>query len=282
MALLVWWIATKDGIVLMTLETVGSLWAFFLFEGWWVEFRVARKIKPLIPIDLREAIYGFGVVGTALAYLTGIIITLWVNPLPAMAVPPSKPLNPGSVNWQTPPLQELPPAFRAEVLALAEPVTQIAFEEGVPPEVPLVLWLKERGGHRINPQNGEGLCGFHNLVKSGEEYFRPGPISEGELLRQLRLCAREFKRRSSGISFETTDLNKLGPMYMRYNGNIDCHGQPFPSWKDHPYVMNGWDSSHQDMIARDGKGGCVALKIIGALPAHVRIGELLRGTASNP
>jgi len=185
---------------------------------------------------------------------------------------------PSNANWgSTTPLLDIPDSFKSEIRSLKDKVTRIALEEGVPPEVPFVLWLKEAGGRRVNPSNKEGLCGFYSLVKSGKASFTPGPItSESELLAQLRLCAQEFKKRSSGISYETTSLAALGPVYMRYNGNLDCYGEPYPSWDLHPYVMNGMDKDHSNMIARDGKGGCIALKIIGAIPAHIRVGMVLR------
>jgi hypothetical protein len=179
-------------------------------------------------------------------------------------------------SWQTPAM-DLPENFKQEVKSLSGKVVLIAQEEGVPPEVPFVLWFKESGGRRVNPSNGEGICGFYDLRVSGTRWFTPGAISEEELLSQLRLCAKEFKKRSGdSVSYETIDLNVLGPIYMRYNGNIDCYGSPFVDYTFHPYVMNGWDDAHMGMIARDGQGGCVPLKIIGAIPAHVRVGMILR------
>lgn len=178
-------------------------------------------------------------------------------------------------------MQDIPDAFKQEVIALGPQVIQIGKEENVPPSVIFTLWLKERGGQRNNPSNGEGLCGFYTRVKSGVDYFPPGPIDEAEVLRQLRLCAQEFRKHAreyaSQLSYDTADYNVLGPIFMVYNGNIDCHGDPFPSWRDHPYVMNGYDADHQHMVARDGKGGCVPLSIIGAVPADLRIRSILQG-----
>lgn len=178
-------------------------------------------------------------------------------------------------------MQDIPAFFKTEVRSLAVQVNQIAMEENVPTAALFTLWLKESGGRRVNPNNGEGLCGFYSRVKGGIDYFQPGAISEAELLRQLRLCAQEFRKHAdraevgSQLSYDTTSFDVLGPTYMVYNGNIDCHGNAFASWRDHPYVMNGYDEDHDGMVARDGKGGCVSLKIIGAVPAHIRINALL-------
>jgi len=76
-------------------------------------------------------------------------------------------------------------------------------------------------------------------------------------------------------------LSVLGPVYMRYNGNLSCYGGKFKDWTYHPYVMNGWDDAHLNMVARTGDPDmpCIALKVIGAIPAHVRIGVYLRSLA---
>lgn len=179
-----------------------------------------------------------------------------------------------------PGMQDIPVAFAEEVKALGPQVQKIAQEENVPASTIFTLWLKESGGRRRNPANGEGLCGFYSRVKGGRGYFTPGPIDDAEILRQLRECAKEFhvhNRTGTPVTYQTSDFDVLGPIYMAYNGNIDCHGGSFASWRDHPYVMNGYDSTHQHMVARDGQGGCVPLSIIGAVPADLRIRNLLAG-----
>lgn len=197
--------------------------------------------------------------------------------LPASYSPPG--------NWATTPseMMNIPSHFRSEIMNLQDEVIAIAQEVGVPPEVPFVLWLKEAGGRRENPSNGEGLCGFHSLVNQGAE-FPPGPINEGELLRQLELCAEQYKARASGISFNTTDPSIIGTGYANYNGNVDCMGEPYPTWQDHPYVMNGYDSGHMNMVARlsddYGPNNCVVLSVIGAWPAHLRIRDLMSTNTS--
>jgi hypothetical protein len=188
---------------------------------------------------------------------------------PSMIVPSTEPMN-----WATPTMG-LSTDFTEKVVEFGPQVIQIAQEEDVPPEVPFVLWLKEHSGTQSNPDNGEGICGFYDLRVSGTATFPPGPISDEELLRQLRLCAQEFKKRSPDITYQTTDIASLGEAYMKYNGNIDCYGNPFPDYTSHPYVMNGQDAAHTGMIARDGKGGCVAMRLIGAIPAHYRVAQLL-------
>ncbi len=176
-------------------------------------------------------------------------------------------------------MMNIPAFFRTEIVSLKDKIIQIAKEVDVPPEVPFVLWLKENGGKRQNPENGEGICGFYSLVNQGEA-FPPGPISETELLRQLKLCAEEYKKRASSVNFDTTSPYTLGWGYAHYNGNMDCRGSPYPTWHDHPYVMNGYDSEHMNMEARkstnyDDPDNCVRLSVIGAWPAHLRISELL-------
>lgn len=178
-------------------------------------------------------------------------------------------------------MDDIPVNFTYTVSDLAPQVIEIAREENVPPEVPFVLWLKESGGRPTNPSNGEGLCGFYSRVKRGVSYFTPGPISQSQVLAELRLCAQEFRAHAgqygSRLSFTTTDFGVLGPIYEAYNGNADCRGNAYPSWRDHPYVMNGFDADHQHMVARDGHGGCVPLSIIGALPADIRVRNILAG-----
>ena len=280
-----------DLIILMTADVVVVVVAFFIVERWLVKQRVHWKgdrSDPIIPYDIREGIYGFGVM-MVLAYLVGVMITLVRMPPPGYAAEwgwfsgGTTPhyLEPVPPEW-TIPLQDIPTRFETTVAEYADEVVVIAREVGVPPEVPFVLWMKEHSGTQTNPGNGEGICGFHDLVVSGQETFPPGPIDHKETLRQLRLCAQEFKRRSGDlIIFETTDLSVLGPVYMRYNGNLSCYGGKFKDWTYHPYVMNGWDDAHLNMVARTGDPDmpCIALKVIGAIPAHVRIGVYLRSLA---
>jgi len=186
--------------------------------------------------------------------------------------------NGGNWNETSSEMMNIPGFFKTEVASLKDKIISIAQEVGVPPEVPLVLWFKESGGKRENPANGEGLCGFHDLVSQGET-FPPGPISEAELLRQLKLCAQEYKKRSFSVTFNTTDPDVIGWGYANYNGNVDCMGNPYSTWTDHPYVMNGYDAEHMNMVARKstnyGPDNCVTLSVIGAWPAHLRIRELL-------
>lgn len=191
----------------------------------------------------------------------------------------STPLSGPIVDTAPSDMMELPASYVTDVRRLAPQVIQIAREEDVPPEVIFVLKLKESGIRWINPGNGEGLCGFYDMVTvSGQNYFTPGPLSDSQILEQLRLCAKEFKRRYPEVVYTTTDMDLLGNAYMRYNGNLDCYYNPFPSWRQHPYVMNGYDKLHMRMEARSGQGIgiCVNLQIIGAIPAHIRVGEILR------
>jgi murein DD-endopeptidase MepM/ murein hydrolase activator NlpD len=270
-------------------------------ETWWILlglaifFSFAKKADKeqnrnpkKTPSKTRKMIWdwtaGTGVLIVA-AYIWGGVLVLIAYAFSGMmsvgrdltTLGPIGPLPEPSLDWITP-TQNIPYPFVQRITPYMDEIVAIAREEDVPPEVIFALVLKEGGQLLTNPANGEGFCGFYDLVASGQAYFTPGPVSHAEALREFRLCAKEFKKRSSGydIHFDTTDLSLLGPVYMRYNGNIDCHGNAFASFKDHPYVMNGWDKAHTAMVARDGQGGCVALKVIGAIPAHVRIGQLLR------
>jgi|GEM_PF-4840040 len=225
-------------------------------KGW----RIFRIISVILLI-----VSSFYVLGAVFAFDTG--------PKPGPGQPTPLPLDP------TPGMQELPSFFAEEVRRLGPQVNALALEQDLPPESYFVLWLKESGGRKLNPNNGEGLCGFYSKVNSGTYYFPPGAISDAEVLRQLRLCGEELKAHAARVGvtlhYNTSDFEQLGPVYMVYNGNIDCHGGEFASWRDHPYVMNGYDADHKGMIARDGNGGCVALKIIGAIPAHIRVNQIL-------
>ena len=277
------------------------LTVFFWFAKRADKRRIARK-RPRSEIKywFMSWIVGSAVLIVA-AYLWGTMVSMTfftvVNPaaaaintppMPEVRKPDTFSPLPGT-DWQMP-LQDIPASFADKVRDLRNEVAIIAKEEGVPIEVAFALWLKESGGGDYNPENGEGLCGFYDRVKSVVDYFPPGgPLARTEVLRQLRLCMQEFKKRSNGtITFDTVDLNVLGPVYMSYNGNISCQGTAFTNWSEHPYVMNGWDAAHTSMQARSGKYDtegkmiCVNLRIIGAIPAHVRIGMILRSPVIKP
>ena len=227
--------------------------------------------------------------------LTISAVALLVGGLGGWLVPnsvPSRETEPVPIDptqWQMPAdMQNLPDFFKTEVANMAIEVDRIAREEDLPSEVLFVLWLKESGGRRQNPANGEGLFGFYDLVKSGEYRFQPSLVSDGELLEQLRLAAKEFRRRSvretgsrdlPEINRTTTNPDVLGWSYVVYNGNILCGGAAASDWQDHPYVMNGYDSAHQRMMARTSAANpnnCVSLQVIGAWPAHIRVNQLMR------
>lgn len=81
------WGPQGDLIILMAADVVAAVVTFFMVERWLVKQRVHWKgdhSNPIIPYDIREGIYGFGVM-VVLAYLVGVMITLVRMPPPGYA-----------------------------------------------------------------------------------------------------------------------------------------------------------------------------------------------------
>lgn len=144
----------------------------------------------------------------------------------------------------------------------------VAYQEDVPPAVPLVLWYKEAGLKEENPQNCEGIMGFYSAVRSGElPCFPPGPIPPQDVAYQLRLGAQTFKRYCPEVDFDTHDPALLKRCYLYYNAGPGSRANPDRS----AYVMNGYDAAHQNMIHTDVSGRSTRLTALGAWPVHLAI-----------
>ncbi len=144
----------------------------------------------------------------------------------------------------------------------------IAYQEDIPPIVPLVLWYKENGLKPENPDNCEGIMGLHTAVNSGElPCFPPGPISAWEIAYQLFLGARTFKSYCPEVTYTTTNPRVLKRCYLRYNAGPKTQQDPDAS----AYVMNGYDEDHQNMILTDVEGRTYQLSALGAWPVHLSI-----------
>ncbi len=144
----------------------------------------------------------------------------------------------------------------------------IAYQEDIPPVVPLVLWYKESGLKSENPANCEGIMGLHTAVSSGElPCFPAGPIGPWEIAYQLLLGARTFKSYCPEVSYTTVDPKILQRCYLRYNAGPKTQQDPGTS----AYVMNGYDAAHQDMILTDVEGRTYQLSALGAWPVHLSI-----------
>ncbi|MEA3308651.1 MAG: hypothetical protein U9Q70_03955 [Chloroflexota bacterium] len=144
----------------------------------------------------------------------------------------------------------------------------IAYQEDIPPIVPLVLWYKEGGLKTENPLNCEGIMGLYSAVQTGElPCFPAGAITSWELAYQLQLGARTFKEYCPTVSYTTTDPRLLKRCYLYYNAGPRTQTNPDSS----AYVMNGYDSTHQDMLHVDVQGQEYRLKALGAWPTHLAI-----------
>ena len=142
----------------------------------------------------------------------------------------------------------------------------IAYQEDIPPIVPLVLWYKEGGLKTENPLNCEGIMGLYSDVQSGKlPCFPAGPASPWEIAYQLRIGARTFKEYCPDISYTTTDPRILKQCYLFYNAGPRARTDPNSSG----YVMNGYDSAHQNMMHVDVQGNEYRLKALGAWPTHL-------------
>ena len=144
----------------------------------------------------------------------------------------------------------------------------IAYQEDIPPVVPLVLWYKESGLKTENPLNCEGIMGLYSDVQSGElPCFPAGASTPWELAYQLQLGARTFKEYCPAVSYTTTDPQLLKQCYLYYNAGPRTQINPASSG----YVMNGYDNAHQNMLHVDVQGREYQLQALGAWPTHLAI-----------
>lgn len=203
--------------------------------------------------------------------IQGLLDTFLLFTIPAATVVGSEKLWEGRYR--------LTPAQQETVARWAEVSDAVAHLEDVPPVTPLVLWYKEGGLQAINPDNCEGIMGLHSAVRSGRlPCFRPGPIDEEEVARQLRIGAAIFKEHCPEVHYTTTDPELLKRCYLYYNAGRNTRQNPDRSG----YVMNGYDAAHQNMLHRTAGGQVVRLQALGAWPVHLAIQAQLAHLRATP
>ncbi len=217
----------------------------------WFRMWFKVYVLPLLQIEARQIL---------LFALRGVADTLLFLGLPLL-------VGVGSVSvWNN--RFTLMPSVQQQVDRWAGISYLVAYQEDVPPEVPLVLWYKEAGLREENPGNCEGIMGFYSAVRSGElPCFPPGPISPAEVAYQLQLGARTFKSYCPDVSFDTHDPTLLKRCYLYYNAGPGSRADPDTS----AYVMNNYDAAHQNMIHTDISGRSIRLQATGAWPVHLSI-----------
>lgn len=152
----------------------------------------------------------------------------------------------------------------------------IALEADIPREVPLVLWYKENSMLAQNPESCTGIIGAYDLVRSGRHAcFTPGPISDLEVTQQLVIGAKEFKERCPEITYQTQDADLIKRCYFAYNAGTGAAARL--NANESAYVMNNFDSAHQNMVYEDIELGRVVTKQLGAWPVHLALQSLIIG-----
>ena len=168
----------------------------------------------------------------------------------------------------------LPRTVQDSVLRWVGVTDSIARQADIPPEVPLVLWFKENSMQAVNPELCTGIMGLYDLVRSGERpCFTPGPISELEVIEQLRIGSVEYKKRCPDITYWTQDPETIKRCYFAYNAGITAASRFDPDQS--AYVMNNFDEAHTNMIYSDVELGTVTVTALGAWPAHLAIQSLI-------
>ncbi len=222
--------------------------------GWipaWFQEWFQLYAAPFLKLEARKLL---------MTLLHGVLDTLLFIGLPVAISLGSQSVWNGRYNFT--------PAQQQQIEAWAAVSSAIAYIEGVPPVVPLVLWFKESGLVAENPANCEGLMGLYTAVKTGQlPCFPPGPVDPWSIATQLQLGARTFKTYCPEVNFNTTDPALLKRCYLYYNAGPRARSNPDQS----AYVMNNYSPMHQNMVHRDIEGRTYDLKILGAWPAHLAI-----------
>lgn len=168
----------------------------------------------------------------------------------------------------------LPQNLQEQVLKWTPIADEIARTADIPREVPLVLWYKENSMLAVNPDNCTGIMGTYDLVRSGaRSCFTPGKISDLEVVEQLSLGAREFKKRCPDIEYTTQDPAVIKRCYFAYNAGVGAASRQNPDRS--AYVMNQYDAAHRDMVYSDIELGTVRSQQLGAWPTHLAMQSLI-------
>lgn len=169
----------------------------------------------------------------------------------------------------------LTPEVQAKVIKWAPVSDLIARKNGIPREVPLVIWYKEAGMQAINPTLCTGIIGAYDLVQSGDRpCFTPGPINDLQVTEQLAIAGREFKKRCPEVRYDTQNPDLIKRCYFAYNAGV---GASLTQDSDQSaYVMNGFDADHQNMLYEDVVLGTVHVQQLGAWPVHLAMQGMTR------
>lgn len=225
-------------------------WLIGFLPGWLVEW-MRVYVVPFLKVQVRVM---------ARALLAGMTDTILFISLPIAISLGSQSI--WSARYQLTVLQQTQVERWASVAQL------IAFQEGVPPVVPLVLWYKESGMKEENPNNCEGIMGLYSAVSTGAlPCFPPGPLNAWEVSHQLQMGTRIFKTYCPEIKYTTMDPTLIKKCYLRYNAGPRSQMNPDTS----AYVMNGYDALHQNMVLTDIQGRQYRLTAMGAWPMHIAI-----------
>lgn len=221
---------------------------------WW-----QQQVWPLLGINKQVMAFGFfrGIYDTVLLLLlgTGLLVgsSMYMN---------------GQF--------DLPRDIQTTAVQWAPIADSIARSVDIPREVPLVLWFKENSMLAVNPANCTGIMGAYDLVRSGAHpCFTPGPISDLEVQKQLRIGAEEFKKRCPEITYYTQDPETIKTCYFAYNAGMGA-AQRLDA-NQSAYVMNLYDAAHTNMVYSDIELGTVVMKTLGAWPAHLAFQSLITG-----
>lgn len=218
--------------------------------GWFVEW-IRVYAAPFLKVQVRVM---------ARALLTGMADTLLFISLPIA-------ISLGSQSiWNA--RYELTVTQQAQIERWASVAQLIAYQEDVPPVVPLVLWYKENDLQEENPNNCEGIMGLYTAVSTGAiPCFPAGPQNAWEIARQLQMGTHTFKTYCPEIQYTTTEPQLIKQCYLRYNAGP--HSQMNPEHS--AYVMNGYDTMHQNMVLTDIQGQQHRMTALGAWPVHIAI-----------
>lgn len=143
---------------------------------------------------------------------------------------------------------------------------QAARPVDIPWQMLAVVHMRETGGKRSNPSNGQGIYQFVN--KQGGPY-PTGPVSEAEFLRQTVLAA-EFLKSKAQANYSTNrnlssqaDPAVIKDTFFSYNGRASVYeaqavslgfGKNNQGFEGSPYVMNKADAKRDPATNPDGWG----------------------------
>lgn len=165
--------------------------------------------------------------------------------------------------------REIYSSVQMEIIKSNQPFYEKSAKEvGIPWQMIAVIHMRESGGSRENPGNGQGIYQFFN--KNGGPY-PTGPVSDTEFQRQTDLAANFILSKAGGKSeaLKNGDDNAVKYTFFAYNGlanayinqakNLGFTDEEAANGEGSPYVMNKADekrepSSTWGQIKSDGGG----------------------------